>query len=90
MVETAAHLVDHIVPYVAAVRQWVLSFPWPMRMRFAARPGAFSRCHETQLLQRAGLRQSRGARTDIVTLTQRHGSAATLVKQPQCPRCTSD
>jgi ribosomal protein S27E len=30
MVETSAHLVDHVFPRVP-VRQWVLSFPYPLR-----------------------------------------------------------
>lgn len=29
MIETSAHLVDHVIPNVP-VRQWVLSFPWPL------------------------------------------------------------
>jgi hypothetical protein len=33
----AAHLVDHVLPEVA-VRQWVLSVPWPRRYLFARRP----------------------------------------------------
>ena len=55
------------------------------RMLFAARPEALSRCLdvvvrciETHLLQRARLRRSSGARTGVVTLIQRHGSAANL------------
>jgi hypothetical protein len=39
MVETAAHLVDPVFPRVP-VRQWVGRFPWPLRLLFAARPGA--------------------------------------------------
>ena len=84
MVETAAHLIDHVIPHVP-VRQWVLSFPWPLRMLFAARPEALTRCLdvvvrsiETHLLQRAGLRRASGGRTGVVTLIQRHGSAANL------------
>ena len=84
MVETTAHLIDHVIPHVP-VRQWVLSFPWPLRMLFAARPEALTgclevvvRCIETHLVQRAGLRRTSGARTGMVTLIQRHGSAANL------------
>jgi len=39
MVETSAHLVDHVISNVP-VRQWVLSFPWPLRLLFASRPDA--------------------------------------------------
>ena len=40
MVETAAHLIDDVLPPVP-VRQWVLSFPWPLRLLFAAKPELF-------------------------------------------------
>jgi hypothetical protein len=35
MVESAAHLVDHVFPEVP-VRQWVLTFPLPLRFLLAA------------------------------------------------------
>ena len=35
MVESAAHLVEHVIPAVP-VRQWVVSFPIPLRILFAA------------------------------------------------------
>jgi len=34
MAETAAHLVDHVIPHVP-IRQWVVSFPIPLRHLFA-------------------------------------------------------
>jgi len=37
MVESAAHLVDEVIPCVP-VRQWVLSFPIGLRILFAAQP----------------------------------------------------
>jgi Transposase zinc-binding domain len=37
MAETAAHLIDHVIPPVP-VRQWVWSFPIPLRILFAAQP----------------------------------------------------
>ena len=37
MAQTAAHLVDHVIPHVP-VRQWVLSLPIPLRLLLAARP----------------------------------------------------
>jgi hypothetical protein len=41
MVESAAHLVDHVFPE-APVRQWVLTFPFPLRFLFANDPNALS------------------------------------------------
>ena len=43
MVETSAHLVDHVVT-VVPVRQWVLSFPWPLRLLFSRQPDTLSPC----------------------------------------------
>jgi hypothetical protein len=37
MTETAAYLVDHVIPEVP-VRQWVLSLPIPLRLFMAAQP----------------------------------------------------
>jgi hypothetical protein len=37
MSQTAAHLVDHVIPHVP-VRQWVLSLPIPLRVLLAAQP----------------------------------------------------
>ena len=84
MVETSAHLVDHVVP-VVPVRQWVLSFPWPLRLLFSRQPDTLSRCLaviirsiETDLIHRAGLTRASGARCGVVTLVQRFGSALNL------------
>ena len=83
MVESAAGLVEHVFPRVP-VRQWVLSFPWPLRLLFAARPelltrvlAVVSRALSTALARRAGLRAS-AAETGLVTFIQRHGSALNL------------
>jgi hypothetical protein len=45
MVETAAHLVDQVIPRVL-VRQWVLSFPIPLRIPFA--PASFGAAAESR------------------------------------------
>jgi len=37
MAQTAAHLVDHVIPHVP-VRQWVLSLPIPLRLLLEAQP----------------------------------------------------
>jgi hypothetical protein len=84
MVETSAYLIDHIIP-AALVRQWVLSFPWPLRLLFARQPDTPSRCLaiiiraiETDIIHRVGLTRASGAQTGIVTLTQRFESAPNL------------
>ena len=83
MAETAAHLVDHLIPRVP-VRQWVLSFPIPLRILFAAHPQLLSgllrivhRVIGGFLVKQAGLKRG-AADTGAVTLIQRFGSAANL------------
>ena len=83
-VETAAGLVEHVFPHVP-VRQWVLSFPWPLRLLFAARPdfltrvlGVVTRALSTAAKRRAGLRAGADAETGVVTFIQRFGSALNL------------
>jgi hypothetical protein len=84
MVESAAHLVDHVLPE-APVRQWVLTFPFPLRFLFANDPQALSavlavvqRAISTFMVRHSGLTVSSGARTGAVTLIQRFGSALNL------------
>ncbi len=84
MVETAAQLVDHVLPRVP-VRQWVVSFPWPLRLLFAAHPelltrvlGVVTRALSTAVVKRAGLTRSAGGETGIVTFIQRFGSTLNL------------
>ena len=67
------HLVDNMLPHTP-YRQWVLSFPWPLRLLFAARPqwltrvlGVVTRALSAALLKRAGVRHCEGARTGLVT-----------------------
>ena len=83
MAQTAAHLVEHVIPQVP-VRQWVLSFPIPLRYLFAAHPHLLSpvlqvinRAISTFLIQQAGLKRTE-AQTGAITLIQRFGSAANL------------
>ena len=83
MTETAAHLVDHVIPRVP-VRQWVLSFPIPLRLLLAAHPHLLSpvlqvthRAISSFLIKQAGLNRAQAA-TGAVTLIQRFGSAANL------------
>jgi hypothetical protein len=83
MSQTAAHLVDHVIPHVP-VRQWVLSLPIPLRVLLAAQPELVTpvlqvvqRVVTRQLLAAAGLVADEG-RGGAVTLIQRFGSAANL------------
>jgi hypothetical protein len=66
------------------VRQWVLSFPIPLRILFATHPELLSpvlqiihRLIASFLIKQAGLKR-RAADTGAVTLIQRFGSAANL------------
>jgi ribosomal protein S27E len=83
MAESAALLVDEVFPE-QPVRQWVLSFPYPLRFLFASRPeimaqvfGVVYRCIATHLIKKAGF-SCTTARTGAVTLIQRFGSALNL------------
>ena len=83
MSQTAAHLVDHVIPHVP-VRQWVLSLPIPLRVLLAAQPELVTsvlqvvqRVLTRHLLGAAGLKAEEG-HGGAVTLIQRFGSAANL------------
>jgi Putative transposase/Transposase zinc-binding domain len=81
MAQTAAYLVDEVIPEVP-VRQWVLSFPIPLRLMYAAQPelltSVLAIVHReiTRFLRRqAGFKD---AQTGAVTLIQRFGSAGNV------------
>src|SRR5436190_3453170 len=83
MAQSAAHLVDCVIPRVP-VRQWVLSFPIPLRILLTAHPELLSallqiihRVIATFLIKQSGLKRGQ-AHTGAVTLIQRFGSAANL------------
>ncbi len=83
MSQTAAHLVDHVIPRVP-VRQRVLSLPIPLRLLLAAQPQLVTpvlqvvhRVITRHLLGQAGLKAEE-ADSGAVTLIQRFGSAANL------------
>ena len=80
MAQTAARLVDHVIPHVP-VRQWVLSLPIPLRLLLAAQPTpvlqVVHRVITRRLLGQAGLKAGE-ADSGAVTLFQRFGSAANL------------
>jgi hypothetical protein len=89
MAQTAAHLVDHVIPHVP-VRQWVLSLPIPLRLLLAAQPKLVTlvlqvvhRAITRHLLGQAGLKADE-ADSGAVTLIQRFGSAAKLNVHLHC------
>jgi hypothetical protein len=89
MSETAAHLVDHVIPEVS-VRQWVLSLPIPLRLLLAAQPELITpvlqvvqRVLSRYLLGQAGIKAGEGD-CGCVALIQRFGSAANLNIQLHC------
>jgi len=72
MAETAALLSDEVFPDVP-LRQWVISFPFPLRYLFAAHPQAMGkvlgivyRAISTHLIHKAGFQLKQGA-TGAVT-----------------------
>ncbi len=80
MAETAALLVDDVIPH-KPIRQWVLSFPYPLRFLLASNPqvvtkvlGIVNRAISTHLIKKAGFKKTE-AHTGTVTLIQRFGSA---------------
>jgi len=83
MVETAALLVDNVLPQ-QPIRQWVLSLPFALRYLLATRPGLVTqvlgivyRAISGHLIRKAGLTRASAA-TGAVTLIQRFGSALNL------------
>ena len=89
MSQTAAHLVDHVIPHVP-VRQWVLSLPIPLRLLLAAQPELVTpvlqvvqRVVTRHLMGQAGLKTDEG-HGGAVTLIQRFGSAANLNVHLHC------
>ena len=83
MAQTAAHLVDDVIPHVP-VRQWVLTLPIPLRLLLATRPKLVTpmlqvvhRVIRHHLLGQAGLKADE-ADSGAVTLIQRFGSAANV------------
>ena len=84
MCDTAAHLVDHVLPDVR-LRQWVLSVPFEMRILLAANPKALSAvgrifCQEISRWQKAqaqllGFKKARGG---AICFPQRFGGSLNL------------
>jgi hypothetical protein len=81
MSETAAHLVDHVLPH-KNIRQWVLTFPVPIRLCLAVRPKVMARALEITHVaigqyyrNKAGL-TAQNSKSGAVTLIQRFWVAA--------------
>jgi len=67
------------------MRQWVLAFPYPLRLLYSTHPQAMTRtlnivqrAIETHLIKKAGLTRASGARSGAITFIQRFGSALNL------------
>lgn len=85
MAERAAHLVDHVLPVVPVVRQWVLSLPHRLRYVLAwdhalcrAVTGVFVRAVLGSLRRRARRHGARDGRGGAVVIIQRFGAALNL------------
>jgi hypothetical protein len=83
MTDSAALLVDEILP-LQPMRQWVLSFPFPLRFLFASQPaimgkvlGIVYRTIATHMTRKAGYTKAT-AQTGAVTLIQCFGGALNL------------
>jgi len=83
-VESSAHLVDHVFPEVP-VRQFVLTFPSPLRFPLAANPkaltdvlGVLQRSISTFVIRQAGFTLAKVTKTGAATLIQRFSSALNL------------
>ena len=84
MAESAALLVDEVFPH-KPLRQWVLSFPFPLRLLFAKDPqimglvlNLIHRAISTYLIKKAGFKKKSGAKTGSVTFIQRFGGSLNL------------
>ena len=85
MAETAAHLLDHVFPKVG-IRQWVISFPFPVRYLLARDSKIQSKCLEivlraitTFLKKKVKKQGAKGQlQTGAVTLIQRFGGSLNL------------
>ena len=84
MAESASHLVEEVFPH-KPLRQWVLSFPFPLRLLFAKDPqlmglvlNLVQRAISTYLIKKAGLKKKSGAKTGSVIFIQRFGGSLNL------------
>ena len=94
MADTAAHLVDRVLPAVP-YRQWVLTFPWPLRLPLArdaaflsAALGLFRRTLFAWQRRRGRDQGIADGHPGAITFLQRFGSALNL--HPHCHTLTPD
>ena len=85
MNDEAAHLVDHVLPQEAPMRQWVLSFPYKLRFLMAHDSkltnrilSVFIQVIGSRLKKRAKKSGIKGGKPGSVTFIQRFGSALNL------------
>ena len=84
MVETAALPVDHVLPH-RPVRQWVLSFPYPLHFLLASQPQAMAQTRNepntiswsTGSEQSVPTKQHRGLRRESISKMKWHSNVAT-------------
>ena len=83
MSETAAHLVDYVLPH-KNIRQWVLTFPVPIRLCLAVRPKVKGRALDIahlvigQYYRKKANLKSTNSKSGAVTLIQRFGGSLNL------------
>jgi len=77
MAETAALLAEKVLPALP-LRQWVISFPFALRLLFASRSDALARALTVISLGHKARFTRKEAATGAVTLVQRFGSALNL------------
>ena len=84
MAESAAHLVDHVLPQVP-IRQWVISFPWALRYLLARSPPLLRQVRRIFLRTVFGFYRKQArlsglqlAHTGAVSRIQRFGSSLNL------------
>ena len=80
----SAHLLDEVFPH-KPLRQWVLSFPFPLRFLLAKEPkligdvlAVVNRALSTYLIKKAGLTKKSGAKTGSVSFIQHFGGSLNL------------
>ena len=86
MAESAILLVDEVFP-AQPVRQWALSFPYPLRFLFASRPEVISRvlgvvygCIGTHVVKKAGSPSPRWRRWGIWVAEAAGGNAVFMCR----------